>query len=256
MSYPISDKIRDALHSLIYFHGDSDFRIKPSDTYRPLADYFQLTEQERKQPRESERNIGRPQWNNMVQWARNDLIKSGYISSNSPRGIWQLSSLGITSAQEVSLNYKELQNGLNTNRSKQVIVEPKLPDQLQPNSPLKPYQHSLSVTEGRKKLLIHIRRERNPKIVKKKKEKVLNETGQLSCEVCNFDFVSLYGELGNGFCEVHHKNPLAKVDKETQTCLEDLAIVCSNCHRMIHRSQPMMDINQLKSILKNLDGIE
>ena len=118
------------------------------------------------------------------------------------------------------------------------------------NSTLKPHQYSISVTEGRKKLLIHIRRERNYKIVKKKKERVLNETGKLSCEVCNFDFVSLYGELGNGFCEVHHKNPLSKVAKETQTKLEDLAIVCSNCHRMIHRSQPMIDIEQVKSIIK------
>lgn len=192
----------------------------------------------------------------MVRWARNDLRKSGYISSNSPRGIWQLSSLGIATAQKVSLNYKELQNGLNTNRSEQVVVVSELPEQLQPNSQLKPYQHTSSVTEGRKKLLIHIRRERNPKIVKQKKEQVLNKTGKLSCEVCNFDFVSVYGELGNGFCEVHHKNPLAKVDKETQTSLEDLAIVCSNCHRMIHRSQPMMDINQLKCILKNINKIE
>ena len=250
MSYPTSDQIRDALHSLIYFRGRSDFRIESSDAYQPLADHFQLTEQERKQPRESEKNISRPQWNNMIQWARNDLNKAGYLSSNSPRGIWQLSNSGVIAAQEVSLKHRGLQISLNIDTSKQVTVESKLADHLQPNSTLKPHQYSISVTEGRKKLLIHIRRERNYKIVKEKKEKVLNETGKLSCEVCNFDFVSLYGELGNGFCEVHHKNSLSKVDKETQTKLEDLAIVCSNCHRMIHRTQPMMDIEQLKSIIK------
>ena len=149
--------------------------------------------------------------------------------------------------------YKELQNGLNTNRSKQIIVEPKLPDQLQPSSSSEPAQNTFAVTEGREKLLIHIERERNPKIIKQKKKRILSETGKLSCEVCKFDFVSLYGELGNGFCEVHHKNPLAEVDNETQTSLEDLAIVCANCHRMIHRSQPMMSI---KEIIKYLESIK
>ncbi|MBD2152399.1 HNH endonuclease [Pseudanabaena sp. FACHB-1277] len=189
----------------------------------------------------------------MVCYARNDLLLNfGYISPNSPRGIWQLSSSGITAAQKISVNYKELQNGLNTNRSKQVIVEPKSPDQLQPSSSSEPAQNTFSVTEGREKLAIHIERERNPKIIKQKKKRILSETGKLSCEVCKFDFVSFYGDLGKGFCEVHHKNPLAKVDNETQTSLEDLAIVCANCHRMIHHSQciqpTMMSIEQIKSL--------
>ena len=254
MSYPSSNKIRDALHSLIYFRGGSDFRIKCSDTYRPLADYFQLTEQERQILCTSEGNKSKRLWENKVQWARNTLLKSGYISSNSSRSIWQLSSLGTTSAQKVSLNYKELQNSLNTNRSKQIIVEPKLPDQLQPSSSSEPAQNTFSVTEGREKLAIHKERERNRKIIEQKKKRVLSETGKLICEVCEFDFVSRYGDLGNEFCEVHHKNPLAKVDNETQTSLEDLAIVCANCHRMIHHSQciqpTMMSIEQIKSLIK------
>ena len=250
MPYPTQAETEEALISLIYFHGGSDFRIKCSDTYRPLADYFQLTEQERQILRTSEGNERKRKWDSIVCFARRKLKDSGYLSSNSSRTIWQLSSLGITAAQKVSLNYKELQNGLNTNRSKQIIVEPKLPDQLQPSSSSEPAQNTFAVTEGRKKLAIHKERERNPKIVKQKKEQVLNKTGKLSCEVCNFDFVSIYGELGNGFCEVHHKNPLAKVDNETQTSLEDLAIVCANCHRMIHRSQPMIDIERLKSRIK------
>ncbi len=254
MSYPTQSKIEEALISLIYFRGGSDCRIKSSDAYQPLADYFQLTEQERIQPRESENH--RPAWNNMVQFARRGLKDSGYLFSNSPRSIWQLSSSGIVAAQTGSHKHRELQTNLSADKPEKVVIESILINHPQPISKLEPDISNISITEGRKKLFIHIRRERNPKIVKEKKERVLNATGKLICEVCNFDFVSLYGHLGHGFCEVHHKNPLAKVDKETQTSLEDLAIVCSNCHRMIHRSQPMMDINQLKSILKNLDGIE
>ena len=252
MPYPTQSKTEEALLSLIYFRGGS---VECSDTYRPLADYFQLTEQERQILRTSEGNERKRKWDSTVCYARRALKDSGYISSNSSRSIWQLSSLGITAAQKVSLNYKELQNGLNTNRSKQIIVEPKLPDQLQPSSSSEPAQNTFSVTEGREKLAIHIERERNPKIIKQKKKRILSETGKLSCEVCKFDFVSFYGDLGKEFCEVHHKNPLAKVDNETQTSLEDLAIVCANCHRMIHHSQciqpTMMSIEQLKSLIEN-----
>lgn len=60
----------------------------------------------------------------------------------------------------------------------------------------------------------------------------------LTCEVpgCGFNFVKQYGPLGNGFAHVHHKLPLSKTSKSGQKVrLEDLAIVCANCHAMIHR---------------------
>lgn len=31
-----------------------------------------------------------PRWKNTAQWARNKLVKQGYLSSNSPQGIWEL----------------------------------------------------------------------------------------------------------------------------------------------------------------------
>jgi predicted HNH restriction endonuclease len=61
--------------------------------------------------------------------------------------------------------------------------------------------------------------------------------GRLRCEVpnCGFDFEATYGQIGKGFIEVHHVRPLSEVDGPTVTRLEDLAIVCANCHAMIHR---------------------
>ncbi len=60
--------------------------------------------------------------------------------------------------------------------------------------------------------------------------------GTLKCEVagCGFDFEQTYGRLGAGFVEVHHRRGLAR-SGPTKTKLADLAIVCANCHRMIHR---------------------
>jgi 5-methylcytosine-specific restriction protein A len=78
-------------------------------------------------------------------------------------------------------------------------------------------------------------RERDLNIVKEKRRQVIAETGSLRCTVCSFDFFATYGELGRDFCEVHHLLPMSLRHEETQTLLQDLAIVCSNCHRMLHR---------------------
>lgn len=70
-------------------------------------------------------------------------------------------------------------------------------------------------------------------------EKIRRSTdkdGHLVCEVpgCEFDFFETYGEIGRGFAHVHHRRPLAK-SKRVRSQLADLAIVCANCHAMIHR---------------------
>jgi 5-methylcytosine-specific restriction protein A len=64
-----------------------------------------------------------------------------------------------------------------------------------------------------------------------------NYNGHLPCEVpgCGFDFLVAYGELGRDFAQVHHKKPLADLSSPTLTRLSDLAVVCPNCHAMIHR---------------------
>ncbi len=111
---------------------------------------------------------------------------------------------------------------------------------------------SKSIQEGNPRLVAHLRRERNAAIVKTKKVAVLNATGKLCCEVCGFDFKEFYGEPGEGFCEVHHLQPLSKADGKVKTELKDLAIICSNCHRIIHRSDPMPSIEKLsKSLRRN-----
>jgi 5-methylcytosine-specific restriction protein A len=55
----------------------------------------------------------------------------------------------------------------------------------------------------------------------------------------------VYGELGEEFCEVHHLQPSSKADGVVKTELGDLSIVCSNCHRIIHRTDPMLSISSL-----------
>lgn len=103
--------------------------------------------------------------------------------------------------------------------------------------------------EGKVLTRVHRYRERNTKIIKRKKEKVLSETGSLNCEVCTFEFGKVYGNHGDGFIECHHTKPVSEMNVGEKTKLADLALVCPNCHRMIHRTRPWLSIEELKAIL-------
>lgn len=109
---------------------------------------------------------------------------------------------------------------------------------------------SKSIEEGNPRLVAHLRRERNAAIIKAKKASILKATGRLCCEVCGFDFKEFYGDPGEGFCEVHHLQPLSKADGKVRTELNDLAIICSNCHRVIHRLDPMPSIEGLSKKIR------
>ena len=104
--------------------------------------------------------------------------------------------------------------------------------------------------EGRLLTQLHKRRERNPVAVQKKKKKVLDTKGALACEACDFDFSVRYGPIGNGFAECHHRKPLSELTESKKTRLEDLTIVCANCHRMLHRARPWMTVEDLKKVIK------
>ena len=98
----------------------------------------------------------------------------------------------------------------------------------------------------------HLRLERDRGLVEAKKRAVFDANGNLACEVCRFDFQKCYGSLGEGFCEVHHRKILSKTVGERVTNLDELAVVCSNCHRMLHRSGRLISIEKLRLILSSV----
>jgi 5-methylcytosine-specific restriction protein A len=114
---------------------------------------------------------------------------------------------------------------------------------------LPPEEGEEASVEGRIVYRQHRARERDPALVRRKKESVKRQTGRLACEVCGLDFSERYGELGDGFIECHHTLPLAGGD-ERSTRLADLALVCSNCHRMIHRPPQALSVGQLRDHLQ------
>lgn len=80
----------------------------------------------------------------------------------------------------------------------------------------------------------HRARERSRALVEAKKEKVLARTGTLCCESCRHDFVKLLGGLGARCIEAHHLVPVSKLKRKRLTRLDELALVCANCHRLLH----------------------
>lgn len=104
--------------------------------------------------------------------------------------------------------------------------------------------------EGKLLLRTHLVRERDPRLVELKKEQVREAKGRLACEICKFDFELTYGPIGTGVCEVHHRTPLSELGEGTQTRLEDLAIVCANCHRMLHKPETHCSLEVLRGFLQ------
>lgn len=73
----------------------------------------------------------------------------------------------------------------------------------------------------------------------------------LTCVTCGFDFLRVYGELGDGFIHVHHLKPLSEIGQRYELSpIEDLRPMCPNCHAMIHRSSPAMTIDELRRIIR------
>ena len=104
--------------------------------------------------------------------------------------------------------------------------------------------------EGRLLTSVHERRERNSKLVRAKKASVYRQKGNLSCEACGFDFLAVFGERGDGFIECHHTRPIASLTDGSKTRLSDLALLCSNCHRMIHVKQPWLSLSELRTLIR------
>ncbi|WP_198173028.1 HNH endonuclease [Hymenobacter ginkgonis] len=101
--------------------------------------------------------------------------------------------------------------------------------------------------EGQRKLREAYFFTRNPRLAAEAKR-----LHHYTCEVCGFNFEQHYGALGQDFAECHHKNPLAERPEELwaqglTTSLDEVAVVCANCHRMLHRQRPALSVEALRA---------
>jgi hypothetical protein len=107
-----------------------------------------------------------------------------------------------------------------------------------------------SFPEGKAKRRLHLGRERNQTLVTKAKQKGLLRDPLLRCQVCGFSFIENYGEIGKEFIEAHHLLPVYLLKPGSRSRVEDIGLLCSNCHRMIHRGSRTLTVQELRDILK------
>ena len=98
---------------------------------------------------------------------------------------------------------------------------------------------------------LHKSFERNGAVVQLKKLQAKIQ-GKLKCEVCGFDFGERYGELGEGYIECHHILSVSEYQRlgKTAPTVDDLILVCSNCHRMMQRKRPWIGKEDLSTLLR------
>ena len=104
--------------------------------------------------------------------------------------------------------------------------------------------------EGKESLKKHVLRERNHSLkieaIKNFKKKHDN---QIFCEICNFNFEKKYGKIGKDFIEIHHSKPISEMKENERTKLEDIVLICSNRHSMIHRRRPWLTKEDIKKLI-------
>lgn len=90
--------------------------------------------------------------------------------------------------------------------------------------------------------------ERNRGIRNKAVKAFRKRHGRVACEACSFDFSVAYGSHGEDYIECHHRVPLSQ-SGEILTRIQDFVLLCSNCHRMIHRRRPWLSFEELVALI-------
>ena len=103
--------------------------------------------------------------------------------------------------------------------------------------------------EGRVLTRLHRVRERSRKLVDARKKVAMKEHGRLFCEACGFDFSVKYGPTVSGLIDVHHTKPIHTLSQGDTTKLDELALLCANCHRVVHSSRKWLTVEQVQQLL-------
>lgn len=101
--------------------------------------------------------------------------------------------------------------------------------------------------EGRLLTRIHAYKERDRAFAAMAKKYYRDKNGgKLTCEACGLDPIALYGPDGERCIEAHHKVPIEELQPDSITRVEDLAMVCASCHRIIHSKRPCLRVEDVR----------
>jgi predicted HNH restriction endonuclease len=107
--------------------------------------------------------------------------------------------------------------------------------------------------EGKQELVSHLIRERNSKIIPLAKKEFRGKHGFLYCEICNFNF-SNERKYGDSIIQGHHIMPVSKINDSMANTIDNIALLCPNCHQMIHRH--MILYQEIRSTKTNIHTLK
>jgi len=119
------------------------------------------------------------------------------------------------------------------------------------------FDENLTINEGTQVIVKTKVYKRSSKLRRQAIAYYTTKEGRIKCKVCSFDFEEFYGEHGTGFIEIHHQKPVFQfdgddVERTIKDALENVIPVCSNCHRMIHRSRVNpLSFDEIKEHISN-----
>ena len=175
----------------------------------------------------------RPAYQHEVRSYLSNLVQSGHLTRVS-RGMYSITQIGKSRLTEIDKITYDPPSGL-----------------LQEYLEEEDRGYDDEFPEGREIEKKHKLRERNQAVIRTSKELFRKTYGKLFCQVCGFDFYTQYGDIGFDFIEGHHTLPISELKGEVKTKVEDIALVCSNCHRMLHRKGPWLEMAALKNLINS-----
>jgi hypothetical protein len=105
--------------------------------------------------------------------------------------------------------------------------------------------------EGALRYEIHKIRERDPKLKTQLIQNRKQRKGTMVCDLCKMDPKKVYGKLGEELLQLHHLVPLGKLSGNSVTSLEDVILVCPNCHAALHHGDAEENVEILRKLFQS-----
>ncbi len=101
--------------------------------------------------------------------------------------------------------------------------------------------------EGRLLTRIHAYKERDRAFAARAKKYYRDKNGgKLACQACGLDLIALCGPDGERCIEAHHKVPIEELQSDSITRVDEMAMVCASCHRIIHSKKCCLTVDEVK----------
>ena len=115
---------------------------------------------------------------------------------------------------------------------------------------------TMTGVEGRILTRIHVYRERDRGFAKQVRAHYATLAGgRLRCHACGTIPRDIYGRAGESCMELHHKTPIAQLQPDSVTVVGDMALVCANCHRVVHSKTPCFTIDEMADLVASKGSV-